>query len=97
MESGKQFNALLQVLSGEQQVIQRTDQKAFTLLSILGVSWFFSLSTFQNTNESFHFLMMIIYFTSAMGTIYYLVQVIVPRFESIKLKLMIKRLKKMKL
>ena len=35
METGKEFNALLQVLSGEQQVIQRTDQKAFTLLSIL--------------------------------------------------------------
>ena len=37
MESNKEFNALLQVLAGEQQVIQRTDQKAFTLLSILGV------------------------------------------------------------
>mgnify|MGYP002835263402 CR=1 FL=1 len=37
MESGKQFNALLQVLSGEQQVIQRTDQKAFTLIELLVV------------------------------------------------------------
>ena len=33
METGKEFNALLQVLAGEQQIIQRTDQKAFTLLS----------------------------------------------------------------
>ena len=37
MKSEKQFSALLQVLAGEQQVIQRTDQKAFTLLSVLGV------------------------------------------------------------
>ena len=44
MESEKQFSALLQVLSGEQQVIQRTDQKAFTLLSILGVFMVFLLS-----------------------------------------------------
>ena len=53
MESGKQFNALLQVLSGEQQVIQRTDQKAFTLLSILGVFMVFHRSLPKNPNESF--------------------------------------------
>ena len=47
METGKEFNALLQVLSGEQQVIQRTDQKAFTLLSILGVFMVFLLFIFQ--------------------------------------------------
>jgi len=28
METGKEFSALLQVLAGEQQIIQRTDQKA---------------------------------------------------------------------
>ena len=31
------LQALLQILDGEQQIIQRTDQKALTLLSILGV------------------------------------------------------------
>ena len=88
MESGKQFNALLQVLSGEQQVIQRTDQKAFTLLSILGVFMVFFIVHFPKIQMNlFNFLMMIIYFTSAMGTIYYLVQVIVPRVRKHKTKI----------
>tara|TARA_B100001115_G_C15784682_1_gene386307 strand:+ start:118 stop:672 length:555 start_codon:yes stop_codon:yes gene_type:complete len=88
MESGKQFSALLQVLSGEQQVIQRTDQKAFTLLSILGVFMVFFIVHFPKIQMNlFNFLMMIIYFTSAMGTIFYLVQVIVPRVRKHKTKI----------
>ena len=46
METGKEFSALLQVLAGEQQIIQRTDQKAFTLLSILGVFMVFFIVHF---------------------------------------------------
>ena len=88
MESEKQFSALLQVLSGEQQVIQRTDQKAFTLLSILGVFMVFFIVHFPKIQMNlFNFLMMIIYFTSAMGTIFYLVQVIVPRVRKHKTKI----------
>ena len=87
MESTKQFNALLQVLSGEQQVIQRTDQKAFTLLSILGVFMVFFIVHFQKVQINFFvFGLMMIYFTSAMGTIYYLVRVIVPRITPHKTK-----------
>ena len=82
METGKEFNALLQVLSGEQQVIQRTDQKAFTLLSILGVFMVFFIVHFPKIQMNvFIFSMMMIYFTSAMGTIYYLVRVIIPRIS----------------
>ena len=82
METGKEFNALLQVLSGEQQVIQRTDQKAFTLLSILGVFMVFFIVHFPKIQINFFiFSMMMIYFTSAMGTIYYLVRVIIPRIN----------------
>ena len=85
MESEKEFNALLQVLSGEQQVIQRTDQKAFTLLSILGVFMVFFIVHFPKIQMNlFIFLMMMVYFTSAMGTIYYLVRVIVPRISKQK-------------
>ena len=88
MKAEKEFNALLQVLSGEQQVIQRTDQKAFTLLSILGVFMVFFIVHFQKIQMNiFNFLMMIIYFTSAMGTIYYLVRVIVPRIRKHKTKI----------
>tara|TARA_Y100000591_G_scaffold315241_1_gene322628 strand:- start:771 stop:1331 length:561 start_codon:yes stop_codon:yes gene_type:complete len=88
MKAEKEFNALLQVLSGEQQVIQRTDQKAFTLLSILGVFMVFFIVHFPKIQMNiFNFLMMIIYFTSAMGTIYYLVRVIVPRIRKHKTKI----------
>ena len=63
MKAEKEFNALLQVLSGEQQVIQRTDQKAFTLLSILGVFMVFFIVHFPKIQMNiFNFLMMIIYF-----------------------------------
>ena len=85
MENNKEFSALLQVLAGEQQVIQRTDQKAFTLLSILGVFMVFFIVHFPKVQMNFFiFLMMMIYFTSAMGTIYYLVRVIVPRISKRK-------------
>ena len=85
MESNKEFNALLQVLAGEQQVIQRTDQKAFTLLSLLGVFMVFFIVHFPKIQMNFFiFLMMMVYFTSAMGTIYYLVRVIVPRIRKRK-------------
>ena len=88
MKAEREFNALLQVLSGEQQVIQRTDQKAFTLLSILGVFMVFFIVHFPKIQMNiFNFLMMIIYFTSAMGTIYYLVRVIVPRIRKHKTKI----------
>ena len=90
MENNKEFSALLQVLAGEQQVIQRTDQKAFTLLSILGVFMVFFIVHFPKITPQmnlFIFLMMIIYFTSAMGTIYYLVRVIVPRIRNHKTKI----------
>ena len=98
METGKEFNALLQVLSGEQQVIQRTDQKAFTLLSILGVFMVFFIVHFPKIQMSaLIFFLMMIYFTAALGTIYYLVRVIVPRVRKHKRKLKIKTLKKMKL
>ena len=88
MDSTKQFNALLQVLSGEQQVIQRTDQKAFTLLSILGVFMVFFIVHFQKIQINFFvFTLMMIYFSSAMGTIYYLVRVIIPRITPHKTKI----------
>lgn len=87
MEKGKEFSALLQVLSGEQQVIQRTDQKAFTLLSVLGVFMVFFIVHFPKIQMNlFIFLMMMIYFTSAMGTIYFLVRVIIPRIRKHKIK-----------
>ena len=85
MSDTKELDALLQILDGEQQIIQRTDQKAFTLLSILGVFMVFFIVHFPKIQMNFFiFLMMMVYFTSAMGTIYYLVRVIVPRIRKRK-------------
>ena len=84
MKSEKQFSALLQVLAGEQQVIQRTDQKAFTLLSVLGVFMVFFIVHFPKLSSNMNlyiFILMMIYMISAMGTIYFLVRVIVPRIQ----------------
>tara|TARA_A100001037_G_C15104689_1_gene615779 strand:+ start:1227 stop:1787 length:561 start_codon:yes stop_codon:yes gene_type:complete len=87
METGKEFNALLQVLAGEQQIIQRTDQKAFTLLSILGVFMVFFIVHFPKIQMSaLIFVLMMVYFTSAVGTIYTLIRVIVPRVQKRKVK-----------
>ena len=87
METGKEFSALLQVLAGEQQIIQRTDQKAFTLISILGVFMVFFIAHFPKIQmTTFIFFLMISYFTTALGTIYYLVRVIVPRVRKHKVK-----------
>ncbi|MBT3589285.1 MAG: hypothetical protein HOK52_03765 [Candidatus Marinimicrobia bacterium] len=44
--SDKNISALLQVLNSEQQIIGRTDQKAFTMLSILGVFMVFFIVLF---------------------------------------------------
>ena len=87
METGKEFSALLQVLAGEQQIIQRTDQKAFTLLSILGVFMVFFIVHFPKIQlTALIFTLMMIYFTAAIGTIYSLIRVIVPRVQKRKVK-----------
>ena len=79
----KEFNALLQVLSGEQQIIQRSDQKAFTLLSILGVFMVFFIVHFTKMQlDTLIFILIVIYFPAAMCALYFLVRVIVPRVRS---------------
>ncbi len=97
MNKEKEFNALLQVLSGEQQVIQRTDQKAFTLLSVLGVFMVFFIVHFPNLSHNMNLIifgLMMIYMISAMGTIFFLVRVIVPRIQKNKINSMNKNVKK---
>ena len=87
MERSKSLNALLRVLEGEQQIIQRTDQKAFTLLSILGVFMVFFIVHFPKIQITWLiFALMMIYFTAAIGTVYFLVKVIAPRVHKRKIK-----------
>ncbi len=73
---------IFHVLSSEQQIIQRTDQKAFTLLSILGVFMVFFIVHFLKIQLGwFSFLMVIIYFLSAFLAIIHLVLVVMPRLR----------------
>ena len=73
---------IFHILSNEQQVLQRTDQKAFTMLSILGVFMVFFIVHFLKIQlDWFKFIMVIIYFFSASLAIISLVLVIVPRMK----------------
>ena len=73
---------IFHILSNEQQILQRTDQKAFTMLSILGVFMVFFIVHFLKIHlDWFKFIMVIIYFSSAMLAIINLVLVIVPRVK----------------
>ena len=81
------FKALFQVLSSEQQIIIRTDQKAFTLLSILGVFMVFFIIHFLKIQINwFTFILVFVYFIAAFISIFYLVLVIVPRVRSDMIK-----------
>ena len=85
MANNKELDALLQILSGEQTIIQRTDQKAFTLLSILGAFMVFFIVHFTKMQlDMVIFSLIMIYFPAAMGTIYFLVRVLIPRVRGAK-------------
>lgn len=76
----KKIAPLFKILSSEQLILQRTDQKAFTLLSILGVFMVFFIVHFLKLQiDWFKLIMVIIYFSSAMIAIINLLLVIVPR------------------
>lgn len=79
----QQFNALLRILDGEQQLLQRTDQKAFTMLSTLGVFMVFFIVHFTKMQlDTLVFLLVVVYFPAAMAALYFLILVIVPRIRS---------------
>lgn len=79
------FSTLFQVLSSEQQILQRTDQKAFTMLSILGVFMVFFIVHFLKVQMNwFIFVMVIVYFIAALIAMINLVLVIVPRIRKEK-------------
>jgi len=64
--NGQNFTALFHVLDSEQQIIQRTDQKAFTLLSILGVFMVFFIIHFLKIQMDWlRFILVVVYFIAA--------------------------------
>ncbi len=80
--NGDNLKALFHVLDSEQQIIQRTDQKAFTLLSILGVFMVFFIIHFLKIQmDWFRFILVVVYFIVAFLAIVNLMLVIVPRIR----------------
>lgn len=88
MEKEKYFPVLFNILSSEQQILQRTDQKAFTLLSILGVFAIFFMGHYTEIPPTvFNFTFVFFYFFSVLSSIFCLLLVISPRIWDTERKL----------
>ena len=76
----KDFKALFQVLSNEQQLLQRSDQKAYTMLSIIAV-WmmFFIVHYMKIPSYPLVLIFMGAFFCLALFSIGFLLAVISPR------------------
>jgi len=85
MQEEKKFSVLFQILSSEQQILQRADQKAFTMLSLLGVfAVFFIVHYTKIPPNTFNLACIFLYFISVIVSIYFLVMVVVPRVKDVK-------------
>ncbi len=82
MENENKFNILFQILGSEQQILQRADQKAFTMLSLLGVFSVFFVIHYTKIPATFLTLSVIfLYFVAILISIYFLVMVVAPRIK----------------
>ncbi|HIN26769.1 MAG TPA: hypothetical protein EYM74_05590 [Candidatus Marinimicrobia bacterium] len=76
------YLSLFRVLDSEQQIITRTDQKAFTMLSLMGVFMVFFLVHFTKIQINwFNFIMLMLYLVSAILALIQLILVINPRIS----------------
>ncbi|HHZ99823.1 MAG TPA: hypothetical protein EYN68_09890, partial [Candidatus Marinimicrobia bacterium] len=83
----RELSTLFQILGNENQILMRTDQKAFTLLSILGVFMVFFIVHFLKVQMTWLiFLFVMVYFVAALVSIINLILVIVPRVHTEKSK-----------
>lgn len=82
MPDDKNINVLFEILSSEQQILQRADQKAFTLLSLLGVFAVFFIVHYTKIPPTFFTLTIItLYFLSVLISVFFLVSVVTPRIR----------------
>ena len=66
----RELSTLFQILGNENQILMRTDQKAFTLLSILGVFMVFFIVHFLKVQMTWLiFLFVMVYFVAALVSI----------------------------
>ncbi len=79
----QRFRLVLNIISNEQSIMSRTDQKAYTLMSILGVFMVFFIVYYRFLIVNpFILVMLVPYFLAAFVTIFALIQVIQPRFSN---------------
>ncbi len=77
------FELLFHILQSEQSILSRADQKAYTLLSVLGVFMVFFIAYYRLMMVNLFIVgMLSIYFAAAGFTIYNLIRTIMPRFRS---------------
>ncbi len=82
MEKENKFGILFQILGSEQQILQRADQKAFTMLSLLGVfSVFFVIHYTKIPATVLTLSVIFLYFVAILASIYFLVMVVAPRIR----------------
>jgi hypothetical protein len=79
---GTGFQLLFHILQGEQSILSRTDQKAYTLLSVLGVFMVFFIVYYRMLVVNYFIIGLLgIYFVAAFFTILFLVRTILPRLH----------------
>ncbi len=82
MAAEKKIDILFEILSNEQNILQRSDQKAFTLLSILGAfSIFFVVHYTKIPPTPLTFSTIFLYFFFVLLTIINLMLVVFPRIN----------------
>lgn len=82
MQEEKKINILFEILSSEQQILQRSDQKAFTMLSLLGVfAVFFIVHYTKIPPTVLSFILIFLYFISVLTAIFFLLSVVSPRVK----------------
>lgn len=82
MTEEKKISTLLSILTSEQQTLQRVDQKAFTMLSLLGVfAVFFIVHYTKIPPTILSSILIFIYFVSIITAIIFLVSVVSPRIK----------------
>ena len=76
------FRLLFQVPNSEQSILALTDQKAYTLLSVLGVFMVFCIVYYRLMAINLFILVMLgVCFPAALLTIFSLLRTLLPRFQ----------------
>lgn len=87
MEFHINMQGLLKIAENEQQMLQRADQKAMGLISLIGVFCVFFITYYTSIQPNlFNLIFLTSYFIAVLLAIIFLMLVIFPRYNSIRKK-----------